>query len=122
MNDSFLKLISKLLIVSILWLPFQYAVAGIVGTDQALAVAQAHSDRQAVHDFVSRADVAQQLQGLGIQPDVAQQRVDAMTDDEVLNIAGQLDSLPAGGHTNHWAIAGGVVVIALIIWAIYNYK
>lgn len=122
MKTSFFKLISRLLIFSMLWLPFPYASAGMVGTDQVLSVVQAQTDRQKVRDFVSRSDVAQQLQALGIQPDIAKQRVDALTDEEVQKVAGKLDTLPAGGRTGGWAIVGGVIVIALIIWAFYNYK
>lgn len=123
MNAILLKFISRLLVVCMLGIPYQYANAGMVGTDQALAVAQAQTqpDRERVRDFVSRADVAQQLQALGIQPDAAKQRVSAMTDEEVRKIAGHLDSLPAAG-TDGWAIIGVVAVVALIVWFFYAYK
>jgi hypothetical protein len=115
-NVSFLKWVSRLLVFSMLWLSFQSANAAIVPTDQALAApAQAQADRQRVHDFVSRADVAQQLQALGIRADIAKQRVDALTDEEVQRIAGKLDTLPAGAASD-WAIAAAVIVIALVIW------
>ena len=122
MNTSLLKVISRLLVFSMLWLAFSYANAAMVPTGQVLTADQAQVDRQKVRDFVSRSDVAQQLQALGIKPDSAKQRVDALTDEEVQKVAGKLDTLPAGGSSNGWAIAGGVIVIALIIWAIYNYK
>jgi hypothetical protein len=64
---------------------------------------------------MARADVQQQLQAMGIQPGEAQARVATMTDAEVNAIAGKIDSLPAGA-TSGWAIAGIVIVIALIVW------
>ena len=54
-----------------------------------------------------------QLQSLGISPAAAQARVSAMTDAEVANVAGKIDSLPAGGFSG-WAAAAALIVIGLI--------
>jgi hypothetical protein len=86
-----------------------------VGTEQVVATAQTQQSRDKVRTFMARADVQQQLQAMGIQPGEAQARVATMTDAEVNAIAGKIDSLPAGA-TSGWAIAGIVIVIALIVW------
>ena len=108
-RSPFASLVCRMLIVCITLLPFQ-AQAALVGTDAALPAAQA--PRDAVHGFISRADVAAQLQAFGIPAQSAIERVDALSDAEVAGLAGRIDSLPAG------AIAGAlpIIVVALLIY------
>jgi hypothetical protein len=114
------KLISQLLILSMVLLPFS-TQAGMISTDRVVTAAAAQADRASVADFVARADVQKQLEVLGLTAANAKDRVNAMTDEEVQRIAGQMDSLPAGANSdNGWWWALGVVVIGLIIW--YAYK
>jgi hypothetical protein len=114
--QGLVKMISRLLVVSLFMLPFQTVQAGMVSTDQVSATAQ----RAMVQSMVSRADVASQLQSMGIDSATAQARIAAMTDSEVQSLANQMDSLPAGGKSSSgWWIAA-VVVIAILIW--YNWK
>ena len=109
------KLISQLLILSMVVLPFS-AQAGMIGTDQVVANATAEANRDKVRDFVSRTDVQQQFEALGLTTANAAERVNAMTQDEINRIAGKIDSLPAGASSNSgWWIAG-VIVVAVIIW------
>ena len=118
--QGFVKTISRLLVVSMLLLPFQAIQAGMVSTDQVSATASVQAQRAMVMSMVSRADVASQLQTMGIDSSSAQARVAAMTDSEVQTLANQIDSLPAGAHSNNgWWIAA-VVIIAILIW--YNWK
>ncbi len=111
MNFPMTRTLCRLLIVLMAWMPFHVAQAGIISTDQAVASAQA--DRTAVLNLISRSDVAEQLQALGLDPAIAKDRVAALTDEEVQSLAGKLNALPAG------ADAAGVVVVILIgvlIW------
>ena len=113
------KLICQFLIVSMVLLPFS-TQAGMIGTDQVVASATDHANVDKVRDFVSRTDVVKQFEALGLTAATAQDRVNAMTQDEINRIAGKLDTLPAGADSNvGWWVAG-VIVIALIIW--YAYK
>ena len=112
MSMSFVRLISRLLIVCMVGLPFQVS-AGMIGTDQAVSTAQAQAARGIVLSQMNRADIAGQLQSLGITPQAAAERVAALTDAEVAKLAGQIQSLPAG------ADGGGLLVLILIgvlIW------
>ena len=79
MKHLFHRLLSCLLIVSLTSLPFT-AQAGLIGTDIAAAQTQSQDSRARVQDFVSRADVQQQLQQFGIAPQHAKDRVAAMTE------------------------------------------
>jgi hypothetical protein len=113
----FYKLVSQMLIVSMMLLPFS-AQAGVIGTDQAIASAQDLANRDKVNDFLSRGDVVKQFEALGLSAATAQERVNAMTQQEINRIAGKIDSLPAGAISN-WGIGAIVVVIALALWWTY---
>lgn len=113
------KLISQLLILSIVVLPFS-TQAGMIGTDQVVANATAQANRDKVRDFVSRTDVQKQFEALGLTSANAAERVNAMTQEEINRVAGKIDSLPAGANDSGWWWAAGVIVIGLIIW--YYYK
>jgi len=104
--------ICRLLIVLMAWTPFQWAQAGMIGTDQVVA-STAQADRAAVLNFVSRADVASQLQSFGIDASTAKDRVAAMTDQELRTIAGRIDAMPAGASSSGWVI---LIIIVLVIW------
>jgi hypothetical protein len=109
------KLISQLLILSMVVLPFS-TQAGMIGTDQVVANATAEANRDKVRDFVSRTDVQKQFESLGLTTANAAERVNAMTQDEINRIAGKIDTLPAGADSNSgWWIAG-VIIVAVIIW------
>jgi hypothetical protein len=112
MKSAWAKTICRLLIVLMVWTPYQVAQAGMIGTDQ-VATASSQADRSAVLSFVTRADVAGQLQALGLDAATAKDRVAAMTDAEVTYLAGQINNLPAGADT------AGVILLILIIAAIW---
>jgi hypothetical protein len=70
-----------------------------------------------VLQFLGRADVASQLQSLGVDPATARDRVAAMTDQEVQSLAGKIQSMPAGADT-----LGTILILALIglaVWYIW---
>jgi hypothetical protein len=113
MNNAFVRLLSRLLIVCLIGLPFQVN-AGMIGTDQAVTAAQAQVARTAVLSQISRADVAGQLQSLGLTAQNAQDRVAALTDAEVAKLAGQIDSLPAGASSGGALLV--IILIGVLIW------
>jgi hypothetical protein len=112
MKSAWARTICRLLIVLMVWTPYQVAQAGMIGTDQA-AAPSSQADRAAVLSFVSRADVAGQLQSMGLDAATAKDRVAAMTDAEVAYLAGRIEQLPAGADT------AGVILLILIIAAIW---
>jgi hypothetical protein len=104
MKSTFARVTCRILVACMIALPWQ-AQAGLIGTDQAAA-------RATVGGFVDRADVASRLQGYGISPQEARERVAALTDAEVADLASRVDALPAGG------IAGllPIIVVVLLVW------
>jgi len=108
------RVFCQLLIVLMAWTPFQYAQAGMIGTDQVVTSAS-QADRSTVLGFVSRADVAGQLQSMGLDPATAKDRVAAMTDDEVRYLAGKIDTMPAGANGTGLLVL--IILVAVIWWA-----
>jgi hypothetical protein len=103
MTRTFKRLISSLLIVCLagLGLPVH---AGMLPTDAT------KPERARVLTVLERSDVQAALQAHGVSPADVKVRVAAMTDDEVVQLAGQIDSLPAGG-----ADVLGVILAVFII-------
>lgn len=90
------RCIARVLIVCTIGLGMPLpASAGIVTTDQIYTSAE----RDRVMSFLDRADVQAQMQALGVDPQATRARVDALTDDEVTKLSGQIDQLPAGGDS-----------------------
>jgi len=114
MKDILARSVCRILILCLGVFPLS-GYAGVVTTDQLLAAEQAPAARETLRNLARRSDVRQELALIGISPDAAQARVNAMTDAEVARIAGRIDSLPAGG-ASIWAIIVGLLIIELIIY------
>ena len=112
MSMSFVRHISRFLIVCLIGLPFQVNAA-LIGTDAVVSAAQAQAARATVLSQINRADVAGQLQSLGLTPQAASDRVAALTDTEVAKLAGQIDSLPAGANGGSLLL---LILIGVLIW------
>lgn len=106
------KMTCRGLIVSMLALSFQTAGAGMIGADKA-APAAAQTDRAMVLEVLARADTASRLQTLGVDPLAARERVAAMNDQEVSQLASDIRTAPAGADGGTWL---AVIVIAAAIW------
>ena len=87
------------------------AHAGMVSTD----AAQASGERERLKALLERPELARDIEKLGILPHQAVERVNAMNDAEVRQLAGRLDALPAGGDTNQTLILLIVLVVLLVI-------
>lgn len=98
MQRPIMRLTSRLLIVAVVTLgsPMPYANAGMIPTGEVSQV-QAQTDRSRVQAFMDRDDVQKQFQALGVDAQMAKDRVAALSDEEVARIAGKLDQAPAGG-------------------------
>lgn len=99
------RLIASLLVIC-LAVPFP-SQAGMVGTDTALAAAQ----REQVNRLLDRADVQARLADYGVKAGDVKARVAALSDDEVAQLAANIDSLPAGGID----ILGAILVVFIVL-------
>ena len=113
--NAWAKIISRLLIALMIWMPYQIATAGMIGSDQ-VAATSTQADRTTVLNFLTRSDVANKLQTLGIDPSNAKDRVAAMSDQEVQSLAGKINSMPAGAMSTGAAILLIVIIAAAVWW------
>lgn len=116
---SMKKTTCRVLVVSLLALSFQTARAGMIGADQVAAVQNAQSDRATVMSVLDRGETVAQLQTLGVDPQAARERVNAMTDQEVHALAQDIQTAPAGASSG-WGWAAVVIVIAAIWYFAYR--
>jgi len=87
---------------------FPYANAALISTDQ---VAHAtNQDRLAINAMLARPDIQTELIRRGVSIDEANQRVAALSDEEVRTLSRQIDLLPAGGVD-----VLGVILIVFIV-------
>jgi len=98
MKSALFRQISRILIVSMLGvsLPLSPAQAKMVGTSEVQAQS-VEQQREHIHAMLARQDVQAGLAKQGVDPVAVKARVDALTDDEVRQVSGKLDQLPAGG-------------------------
>jgi hypothetical protein len=90
----------------------QTAQASLIPTDQvARSVASANGDspHDRLAELMSRSDVVAQLEELGVSPEDAQSRVAALTDEEALLLADQIENAPAGG------IIGAILLVFFVL-------
>jgi len=113
MNKLRAKRLKMALITSAFVFLASPARAEIVPTEQILP----QSDRDQVRTFMSREGVEDRMKALGLPPELAKQRVDALTDEEIRVIAGKLDTLPAGGalSTTDWIIILLLIIVVILI-------
>lgn len=122
MKSQAMPMICRLLVVSMTFLSVHSAHAGMIGVDQAMAGSGGQAEREAVLRLMSRSEVSSQFQSLGLDVQTARERVAAMTDEEVRNLAGKLETLPAGASSDWgWGLAA-VIVVAAVIYYFYGWK
>ena len=95
-------------------MPLPRVQAALVSTEQMLAAGDGAAERARVLAFLGRADVREQIVALGVDPNEAAARVQALSDAQVREIAGQLDQLPAG-QSAIGIIVGAILLVFLIL-------
>ena len=116
MKSVWARMLCRLLMVLMVWSPMQLAQAGMIGTDQ-VASAASQADRNTVLQYLGRAEVANQLQSLGVDPAAVKDRVAFMSDQEVQSIAGKIQSMPAGADDVGVILL--LIVIAAVVWWVW---
>lgn len=117
MKSSLKRIVCSFLVIAMAMLPFQSGQAGMIGSDAVIASAASQADRNTVVNFLNRTDTAAQLVSLGVDANSAKSRVASMTDAEVAQLAGKINSLPVGADSG----IGTLIVIGLIIWAVWYF-
>jgi hypothetical protein len=98
-------------------LPLLFTLALALAVPQARAemIQTPDPERERVRAMLERPELAQELQKMGIAPDEARARVEAMTPAEVAQVAGKLDALPAGGAMSNRDLLLVILLIILLV-------
>jgi hypothetical protein len=111
--EGFRRACVALLSASLILLGLQApAAAGIVGTAEAIAATRGDA-RATVDAALARADVREQLAGMGVDPAAIEGRIAALSDEELASLAGQIEQAPAGGDA--LAVIGIVFLVLIIL-------
>ena len=78
-------------------IPYQSALAALVGTETILENDRITETRSYLKKALEREDVKNALTAQGIDPLEAQARIESLSDTEIAYIADHMDQLPAGG-------------------------
>lgn len=96
--------------------PYQSALAALVQTETVLDLNRGQAARDTVKQLLAREDVRSALMAQGIDSMEAQARIDSLADYEVVQLADQLEQLPAGG--DGFGLIIGVLVIVILVLVI----
>jgi hypothetical protein len=106
------------LVMLISSLPLGVAQAALIPTDRVIGGQatddDAEQERRKVDAFLQRQDVRDQMVAFGVDPEEAQARVASLSDQEIRQIAGQIDRLPAGQGVLV-ALIGAAVFIFIVL-------
>lgn len=86
------------------------AQAGMIGTQQVIAEQAAAEQRAELQAMLQREDVREQLTAWGVDPQVAEERIDSLSQEELATLSAKMDEMPAGG-----SVVGAVVFVFLVL-------
>jgi hypothetical protein len=94
-------------------LPYQSAMAALIGTEDLVSSQKATEARAYIKSVLAREDIQQLFMARGIDPIEAQARVGVLTDQEAIRMAETMENLPAGGSIAY--IFGLAVLVFLVL-------
>lgn len=104
--------LAALIAINSIWIGV--AKAEMISTERVIQNSAPSDGRARIEAFLAREDVQNELNKLGIEPQEAADRVTSLTDQEVRQIAGHLEELPAGEGAVG-AVVGAAVLIFLVL-------
>jgi len=107
--------ILMIILTMLLSVPYQAAFAALVETETMLDMNRGQEARETLKQFMVRQDVRSAIVSQGVDPQEAEARLKSLTDAEVIQLADQIDQLPAGGDVLGLAIAVLVIVILVLV-------
>ncbi len=112
---SLKKTFCSFLIVTMTAMCWQFSVAqaGMIGTQELVSQQQHLADRAKVMTFLERDAVERAILTQGVMPAEVRLRVAALTDEEISQLAGQIDKLPAGAGLG--SVVGAVVFVFVVL-------
>lgn len=105
--------LAGLLAASLLVVSVQSAQAGVITTQQYLSAVDREAARKRIDAVLAREEVRSRLEHYGVDPVAADERIAALTDQELELLATELENLPAGGDL--LGVVGVVFIVLLIL-------
>jgi hypothetical protein len=96
--------------------PYQSAIAALIDTETVIEGSQSQEARDYLKQLMAREDVRSALIAQGIDPLEAEARIASLSDSEIIELADQIEKLPAGGGAIGLVI--GVLVIVILVLVI----
>ena len=107
-------------VVGFVILVFAFATSGVpahaamVHTDEILKETQRNLDGESLRMLLDRSEVRKQLEAWGVNSEEAQARVESLTDQEIAEIAAQMEQAPAGGSA-FGTLVGAALIVFLVL-------
>jgi len=92
--------------------PMIPAQAAMIGNEQVINQHQQGQTRDSLQQLLQQQSARQQLQALGVSPDLVKNRIDSLTDSELARINRHVDTLDAGGNIL------GILLVIFIVFVI----
>jgi hypothetical protein len=110
--------IMMVILMLLLVVPYQTALAGMVGTETVLEVARGDEARIYLNQVLAREDMQTALIAQGIDPLEAEARVNSLSNAEVVRLAEQIEQLPAGGLTGVDVVVSACIILVFVLFII----
>ena len=107
--------ILMIILTMLLSVPYQAAFAALVQTETLLDMSRGQEARETLKQFMARKNVRSAIVSQGVDPLEADARLNSLSDAEVIQLADQIDQLPAGGDFLGLVIAVLVIVILVLV-------
>jgi hypothetical protein len=102
-----------LVAASLLAVSVQSAYAGVITTQQYISAVARDAARKRIDAVLAREEVRSRLEQYGVDALAAEERIAALTDQELELLATELENLPAGGDL--LGVVGVVFIVLLIL-------
>jgi hypothetical protein len=107
--------ILMIILTMLLSVPYQAAFAALVETETMLDMSRGQEARETLKQFMARKDVRSAIVSQGVDPLEADARLASLSDAEIIQLADQIDKLPAGGDVLGLLIAVLVIVVLVLL-------
>ncbi len=97
-------------VITLMFSQIMPAYAGLIGTDHFMAHQIGDQDRETLRNVLDRDDARNLLEKHGVSPEQAQERIDALTNEEVRIVAQKFEDIPAAGS----GFLLGILVVVLV--------
>jgi hypothetical protein len=96
-------------------MPVHSVLAAMIKTETVMDTSRGQEAREYLNQLLTREDVQAALIARGVDPLEAKARVNSLSDAEVIEIANQIEQLPAGGDSFLGIVLGIAILIFIVL-------